>query len=317
MLERTTIGITIASLLVATGCASAPQTPEVPAPEVPGIAVEPAQDFARPDRARAKMRSEGRKDIPGDDADDEKGDGDGSDWTFRAEAYLWIPSIDGDVGKGYEADVDIGIGDMWDIVSDSLDSGLAGRFGGSNGDWGFMAEYIRIRTEDEVGDSTVGSGSAKVDVEPELELDVLELAVTKSLGSAHTFSKFSRPVSYEAFGGVRLVDADTQLAFKNGSKLDADDNDWADPIIGARASAPIHDRASIDVRGDIGGFGIGEASDLTWRADIVLRIRIYEGLGAFAGWQALDIDQERGSGAGEYTYDLRFSGPYMGLQLDF
>jgi len=319
MQERTSIGLATAALFTlvvgATGCASPPQVPEAPA--APGVALQPAQDFARPERVRAKLRAEGAETIPGEEKEERDfGDPPGP-WVFRAEAYLWVPSIDGEIGKGGKADVDLNVGDMYDIVRDSLDSGLAGRIEGSNGDWGFLAEIIRIRTEDERGDSSVRVGSSELKFEPELELDVLEIGARKYLGSAHTFSEYSPAVLYEAIGGARYVDADSKLNFGRGVKADADDNDWIDPFIGARATTQLSDRVTLGVRGDVGGFGLGEASDFTWRADAVLRVKIVDSFGAFVGWQAYSVDQDRGSGAGKYTYDLTFSGPYMGLQLDF
>lgn len=319
MQERTSIGLAAAALLMlvvgATGCASTPQVPE--APPAPGIALQPAQDFSRPERARAKMRAEGAETIPGEETEERAfGDPPGP-WVFRAEAYAWLPSVDGEVGKGVTADVDLNLGDMWDMVTDHPDTSLAARFEGSNGDWGFLAEYVRIRTKGEKGNSSLRIGSSELGFKPELELDVLEVGARRYLGSAHTFSKYSPAVLYEAIGGARYVDADTKLKFAPGVKADADGNDWVDPFIGARASTQLSDGVTLALRGDVGGFGLGEASDFTWRADAVLRVKLLDSLGAFIGWQAYGVDQERGSGAGEYTYDLTFSGPYAGLQLDF
>ena len=66
---------------------------------------------------------------------------------------------------------------------EELDSGMVTHLEGSDGDWGFTAESIRIRTEDEEGDSTVGSGSSPGEIE----------APGTCLGSISTWYPCTRP----------------------------------------------------------------------------------------------------------------------------
>lgn len=50
--------------------------------------------------------------------------------------------------------------------------------------------------------------------------------------------------------------------------------EWIEPIVGARIDVQINDRWSVGVLGNVGGFGIGDASDLSWRIDAGLGFRI-------------------------------------------
>jgi len=44
--------------------------------------------------------------------------------------------------------------------------------------------------------------------------------------------------------------------------------DWLDPIVGFRVSGDVTKRISLFALGDIGGWGVGTASDLTWQGMI-------------------------------------------------
>jgi hypothetical protein len=52
--------------------------------------------------------------------------------------------------------------------------------------------------------------------------------------------------------------------------------DWVDPLLGAHARVDLSDRFSLDVLGDVGGFGIGSASKFTWQATAILGYRLGE-----------------------------------------
>lgn len=87
--------------------------------------------------------------------------------------------------------------------------------------------------------------------------------------------------------------------------------DWVDPIIGGRISAGITKRWSLFVLGDVGGWSIGNASELTWQAMLGSQIQFTEHLGLQAGYRALGVDQ---SGALEST---TLHGPQIGFFVRF
>lgn len=50
-------------------------------------------------------------------------------------------------------------------------------------------------------------------------------------------------------------------------------NSWVDPIIGARLSADLSTKVMVNLRGDIGGFGVG--SDFTWNGSAFIGLSFY------------------------------------------
>lgn len=87
--------------------------------------------------------------------------------------------------------------------------------------------------------------------------------------------------------------------------------DWVDPIVGARIGAGITKRWSLFALGDVGGWSIGNASELTWQAMLGSKIQFTEHLGLQTGYRALGVDQ---SGALESTI---LHGPQIGFFVRF
>ena len=83
---------------------------------------------------------------------------------------------------------------------------------------------------------------------------------------------------------------------------------WVDPLLGARVRADLTDRFGVALLGNVGGFGIGSASDLTWEAMAAIGWRLNESLTLRAGYRALGV--ERGSGSNEANLVLH--GPILG-----
>lgn len=87
---------------------------------------------------------------------------------------------------------------------------------------------------------------------------------------------------------------------------------WVDPIIATRIQAPLGNRVSASLYGDIGGFGIG--SDLTWQAAGTVNYRINRNMWLGAGWRYFKINYDTSSG---FLYDVAQSGPIFVLRTEF
>jgi opacity protein-like surface antigen len=108
--------------------------------------------------------------------------------------------------------------------------------------------------------------------------------------------------------GVRLPPG----VLRNGTDRAVQDTvDWVDPIVGARIGADVTKRWSLFVLGDVGGWSIGNASELTWQAMLGSQIQLSERWGLQTGYRALGIDQ---SGALESTI---LHGPQIGAFVRF
>jgi hypothetical protein len=91
---------------------------------------------------------------------------------------------------------------------------------------------------------------------------------------------------------------------------------WADPVLGLRYSPELGKRFGLDLRSDVGGFGI--SSKVTWQAWGLVTYRISEGGSRlFLGYRTLYSDYEKGSGIDRFRYDLHTGGPQLGATLRF
>jgi hypothetical protein len=55
---------------------------------------------------------------------------------------------------------------------------------------------------------------------------------------------------------------------RGGSRTVEETVEWLDPIVGFRVSGDVTNRIALFALGDIGGWGVGTASELTWQGMI-------------------------------------------------
>lgn len=87
--------------------------------------------------------------------------------------------------------------------------------------------------------------------------------------------------------------------------------DWVDPIIGMRIRGDVTRRWSLFALGDIGGWSIGNASELTWQAMLGSQIQVTDHFGFQTGYRALAVQQ---SGTLDNTI---LHGPQLGMFVNF
>ena len=99
-----------------------------------------------------------------------------------------------------------------------------------------------------------------------------------------------------------------------GADVDGEESNWwIDPLVGVRVGADLCDRLGLVMNGNLGGFGIGSASELSWEALAFLTWRLGEHWSAAAGYRALGVDRENG----DLEIDLIMHGPVLGIIYRF
>lgn len=98
--------------------------------------------------------------------------------------------------------------------------------------------------------------------------------------------------------------------------IDGVDERW-DPFVGARFGIDLTRRWSLVVRGDVGGFGIEDAAQLTWQVQGGVSYDVTQWMHVFMGWRAIGSDLVVGSGADKNGTDLIQHGPLFGLGFSF
>ncbi len=244
--------------------------------------------------------------------------GQDSKWEFTIAPYLWMIGIDGDVTvKGRDAEVDVG----FDDILDELDIAALAHFIAKKGRWEFFVQpnYMKLSPEGDVERKAV-----TLDADVETEMLILEFGAFYKLGTWGS----RLPVSLDILGGGRYwhldneIDLDIDISLPGTDitrERDADsDKDLIDPFVGFRVGTSITKKLRFSIRGDIGGFDISDdTSDLSWQAIGLFEYDISQRIVLGAGYRALDIDNETGSGDDKDALDVTIHGPLLGVGVRF
>lgn len=92
---------------------------------------------------------------------------------------------------------------------------------------------------------------------------------------------------------------------------------YVDPFIGLRFGYDFSYRWGIGFRGDIGGFGIGDAAEFSWQAQLGLGYKLSQKISLIAGYRWLAFDTVTGEGEDRNGEDLTQQGPTIGAGFKF
>ena len=205
--------------------------------------------------------------------------------------YLWTAGLDGDVGIGSTTvSVDVSFSDLAEYV----DTGGSAIFEARADQWSYMVDAFFIRL-------THVTETSPVNVDVEVEMTILETAAAYRLGD---------PGSLEVIAGARYMDLSTDFDFSIGPDLDSKD-DWVDPFVGGRFRIPLGVDWNLQLRGDIGGFGVG--SDLALNALIGLGWEVSDSVAIASAYRFLDTDFDDNG----FIYDIAMSGLALGVVIQF
>jgi opacity protein-like surface antigen len=218
------------------------------------------------------------------------------EWKNYVALYFMGASQDGDVTVGgLDGDLDLSFEDLLD----HLDFGAMLSWRGETPTWfvALDAVYMDLSGEKQ-GNAVTADASFEQLV---LEADV-GVRLTPQL---------------DAFVGARYwsLDGDLELSGPGPGQQAGGQEQWIDPVIGARCSLPFADAWALVLRGDVGGFGVG--SDFTWQGIARLDWRVSESVSVDLGYRYVYVDYQDGSGADEFAYDVATSGPLLGVIFGF
>ncbi len=201
--------------------------------------------------------------------------------------------------KGSGVHLDLGFDD---ILGD-LNFAIAGHLEASKGDWAFwLDENLALMS----GDDSEGT----MDLDWETVISMTEFAAARRVLDTPLGDHEYRALCVEAVGGGRYIYLSQEIDIDEAGspKVRFDESqDWLDPFVGARATLQLSERWSVAARADVGGFGIGSASDFTWHARAGVQYKPWERTALRFGYSILDIDYEKH----DFVFDGRLYGPYL------
>jgi len=225
-------------------------------------------------------------------------------WHFQTDIYLIFPYMKGDIGIGNEitAPVDATPGDIFSKL----------KFGGMlyleahNSKWAVTSDLIFMNLNQEVSHGKVwnsGSVGAKELVwEP---AGFYRLASFLEVGVGGRLNNLQASIE----GRRNAFPAGTYEVSENASKT------WFDPILITRLTADIKDKWLFQLRGDVGGFGVG--SDLTWQLQAYAGYQFTKLFRLTAGYRYLSMDYDKGTDASRFIYNVDTFGPEISFGFHF
>jgi hypothetical protein len=223
------------------------------------------------------------------------------DWQHTLVVYGMGAALDGDAYVGsLQVPVDLSASD----VLDSLELGAMAAYRVANDMWSFTGDFTFM--------GLGGTGtSPRLGLKGDVDIDQTTFMAT--VGRRLT-------PSLEALFSLAYLDLSTDLKVTSTGGLDAKAStsaDWIDPLIGLQYNVPFADVWRLNLRGDIGGFGVG--ADLTYQLLGNVRWQANDRLGVAFGYRLIAFDYEEGNEDGPHyqRYDLVEQGPFVGLTIDF
>ena len=218
-------------------------------------------------------------------------------WEFNlAPFYLWAVNLEGDATvRGVTSPVDL----PFDQIFDNLEGALIIHFEALHENtWGFIADFNYLDI----------SQNAQVAI---FDIDV---SVKETVAELDGFYRITHGVhQFDMVAGVRYNEVKLKYNIRNLPFYDSRTENWWDPVVGVRYRYPIADRWTLQLRGDIGGFGIG--SDFTWQTIGLIDYQPWKYVSLVGGYRALSLDYETGSGNDVFKYDVLLHGPVLGLNI--
>jgi hypothetical protein len=227
-----------------------------------------------------------------------------SEWEHTATLYGFFPGISTTVEtpRG-EVESEIGFDEIWD----NLDIAFFGAFEARNKRLSLVGDFqfVDLGVEAEIPANPLFS-SAEIDN----KLVVVGAYAMYALVDA-------ADLRFDVGGGLRHLDVSIETEL-HGQGTTPDESfsaeaGWTDAVIAARFSQQFNDNWYGVAYADVGGFGIGDSSDLTWQAFAGAGYRFSETWSVAGGYRNLTIERE--FGPLDVTSDV--SGPFLGFQARF
>jgi hypothetical protein len=236
-------------------------------------------------------------------------------WEFEVTPYLWLPETHGTITvHDRSADLDISLGDVFDLLGAGDLIGGMGHFEARKGKLALFTDAMGVVINDDAHGKILRD-RVDVDVEADFDMAMVEL------GAAYRLLEHGR-FALEGLAGARYTYAFTGVEVKVGEGDRSRDasQEFVDPFFGIRGAIRLADQWSFVVRSDVGGFGAG--SQLAWTVLGGFRWDIPRKLGSaqpslFAGYKVYDVDYENGAGGDKHQIDVQLRGPALGVTFTF
>lgn len=215
-------------------------------------------------------------------------------WSYRVTPYAWAPSMrlaTGAFGGLPETDTETDLLEILDFAA--LVAGEARK-----DDWGVLFEVNYL-------DLSKKKSRARGLIETKTEMSGVMAGLAASRRLVETPNARAN-----VFAGFRYWSLDTMIDLQR-----LNDRSWresfVDPIIGLRGEYDLSPCWFVSSLAEVGGFGVGDGSDLQWELMGRLAYRHSESTAFAIGYRHLGLHFERGGRA----VDATLTGPLIALDI--
>lgn len=220
-------------------------------------------------------------------------------WEISIAPYLWMFGLDGDVRiANQSASFDVG----FDEVLENLDFALLARVEARKGVLGLYVDSI-------YGELSVDGSAGAATAELETELLVVDFGVLARVHESRTPS--GRERAADVYLGGRYFESQNALDFAAFPDRERT-TDFIDLVVGARYGMDATERLGFLFGGDVGGFGLGSSSELSWKLEGLASWGLGRAGRLWGGYRHLDVDADDGGSNG---FDAGISGPLVGYEF--
>jgi hypothetical protein len=223
-------------------------------------------------------------------------------WHYQVTPYIMFPNMKGDIGVGTLPEVEVD--ESPDDIFSNLQAGAMLFLEANNGRWALSSDVLWMKLGADIPSGLlIDSGDAEVE------------QLGWELAALYRLSPW-----FEAGVGLQYndisADIEIDLNTPGGGSLEGDlSESWIDPVVIGRATFPLAEKWYLQVRGNVGGFGVG--SDLAWQVQADLGWRISQLMALTFGYRWIDVDFENGSGDDRFKYDVATFGPVLKFAFNF
>ena len=230
------------------------------------------------------------------------------DFQWTVIPYAWLTGLSGTVGaRGYQTTVDCSFADL----SKYLNIGAMAHIE--------MLYQDRVGLFTDINYSLLGDQASgkRISLDGKTSLFLTDVAAFYRVGTVPLGQNQTSSMTFDVLAGARIW----SLALKldgdrpRGGRDIFEQRTWADPIVGARTEFRLTDAWLLSLRGGIGGFSVSSA--LTWDATALVGYTFWEHGTLLAGYRAVGVNYNTGSGKSAFKFDATLNGPIIGLAFTF
>jgi hypothetical protein len=247
----------------------------------------------------------------------------GSEWSFKIAPYAWLAGTGGTiVTDGEETDFDLSFEEILKLTTGGFQINA-------------QARYKRVFLTFDGTWATLGHGEELVGgrVDFKVKQNIAEIhAGYRLIGpefsspSPDTRDFIPGAMVLDGYLGVRYWRTDLSLnvdlpglppLIPPTQTTVTSIDEWFEPLMGARFGLGLSPAVGVAIDGNLGGFGIGDAAELTWTLNMFIDWRFGKKWSAAFGWRTQAVNDISGSGAERNGSEIVTTGPVIGFVYSF